>query len=117
MSKPTRGSLSSLSDRLAPKALLPSASQPIRAQEEEAHTLPSASAPEPSTPAGMQPQADARDFKTMMCRVNRAGWAEMSRLSIDLGRNLEDMLIEAANDFLTKNGRPPVVEKRSPAKK
>lgn len=50
----------------------------------------------------------------MMCRVNRAGWQEMSRLAIDTGENLEDLLIEACNDLLRKNGRPPVIEKRSP---
>jgi allophanate hydrolase subunit 2 len=56
----------------------------------------------------------ARDFKTMMCRVNRIGWQEMSRLGIDKDRSLEDLLIEAANDLLAKNGRAPVIEKRNP---
>ena len=64
---------------------------------------------------GRAAPADQRDLKTMMCRVNRAGWQEMSRLAIDTGENLEDLLIEACNDLLRKNGRPPVIEKRSPS--
>lgn len=98
MSRTARGSLSSLSDRLAPKG--------------------GPQAIETSAPAAVEvaPRAkDAqRDLKTMMCRVNRAGWQEMSRLAIDTGENLEDLLIEACNDLLQKNGRPPVIEKRSP---
>lgn len=102
MSKPARGSLSSLSDRLAPKA----------------HAQPAAPAAVTSGPdavAALQPAPNGqRDLKTMMCRVNRAGWQEMSRLAIDKGENLEDLLIEACNDLLRKNQRPPVIEKRSP---
>ncbi|MCJ2038795.1 hypothetical protein MKK55_07475 [Methylobacterium sp. J-059] len=99
MSKPARGSLSSLSDRLAPKAGLSTPSHP-----------PAAEVPD----SGRVPEPTQRDLKTMMCRVNRAGWQEMSRLAIDTGENLEDLLIEACNDLLRKNGRPPVIEKRSP---
>lgn len=99
MSKPVRGSLSGLSSRLAPKAV-ESAPQP---QVEPAEIQ--------ATPA---PVSKQRDLKTMMCRVNRVGWQEMSRLAIDTGENLEDLLIEACNDLLRKKGRPPVIEKRSP---
>ena len=97
MSKTARGSLSSLTDRLAPKA--------------GAQPTPPASAAIAPTPSVKDPQ---RDLKTMMCRVNRAGWQEMSRLAIDTGANLEDLLIEACNELLRKHGRPPVIEKRSP---
>ncbi|WP_238292976.1 hypothetical protein, partial [Methylobacterium longum] len=78
---------------------------------------PAAVAPTLSTDtiATQEPAPNAqRDLKTMMCRVNRAGWQEMSRLAIDKGENLEDLLIEACNDLLRKNQRPPVIEKRSP---
>lgn len=104
MSKPARGSLSSLSDRLAPKSHSPAAA-------------PAAIAPAAAPDVVATPQAapaGQRDLKTMMCRVNRAGWQEMSRLAIDKGENLEDLLIEACNDLLRKNQRPPVIEKRSP---
>ena len=53
----------------------------------------------------------------MMCRVNRAGWQEMSRLAIETDTNLEDLLIEACNDLLVRRGFSPVIEKRSPARR
>jgi hypothetical protein len=106
MSKAVRGSLSGLSSRLAPKAVDVPASAP-------------AAATPPENDAQAEPPANPkqRDLKTMMCRVNRVGWQEMSRLAIDTGENLEDLLIEACNDLLRKNGRPPVIEKRSPSGK
>lgn len=109
MSKPPRPSLSALSDRLAPKAAPP---RPPAAE-------PATAAAEPldQAPAAPPPAEGPRDLKTMMCRVNRAGWQEMSRLSIELDRNLEDLLIEACNDLLVKNGHPPVIEKRSPTRR
>lgn len=108
MSKTARPSLTSLSDRLAPKAAAArSAAEPAAAAAE----------PQDPEPAASPPAEGPRDLKTMMCRVNRAGWQEMSRLSIELDRNLEDLLIEACNDLLVKNGHPPVIEKRSPTRR
>jgi hypothetical protein len=84
-------------------------------------------ATEPPAAAGTDDQAEAasapapadalRDFKTMMCRVNRAGWREMSRLAIDRDRTLEDLIIEACNALLVREGLSPVIEKRSPARR
>ncbi len=103
MSKPARGSLSSLSSRLAPKGdTMPAI--PALPEADDAGT-PDATALDAGAP---------RDLKTMMCRVNRAGWSEMSKLAIDRDMNLEDMLIEACNDLLRQHDRPPVIEKRSP---
>lgn len=114
MSKPPRASLSSLSDRLAPKSATP-APRPAGADtagEAEERAAPAAPA------AHRAPESDApRDFKTMMCRVNRAGWQEMSRLAIDRDRNLEDLIIEACNDLLVREGFSPVIEKRSPTRR
>lgn len=104
MSKPPRPSLSSLSDRLAPKS---AASAP----------RPTAEAAEVEAEAAPAPPAGPRDFKTMMCRVNRAGWQEMSRLAIEQDRNLEDLIIEACNDLLVREGFSPVIEKRSPGRR
>lgn len=106
MSKPPRPSLSGLSSRLAPK----SAAAPPAAGE----TVDQAEAP---PVAGNAPAAGPRDFKTMMCRVNRAGWQEMSRLAIEQDRNLEDLIIEACNELLVREGFSPVIEKRSPARR
>lgn len=66
-------------------------------------------------PAAAEQKVD-RDYKTVMMRINRAGWAELSHLSVEMDRALEDMMIEAANEFLTKHGKPPVIEKRQPPK-
>jgi hypothetical protein len=114
MSKPPRPSLSSLSDRLAPKSAA-AAARPAPA-DESAEARPEQDpgpASSPRAPAAEGP----RDFKTMMCRVNRAGWQEMSRLAIDRDRNLEDLIIEACNDLLVREGFSPVIEKRSPTRR
>lgn len=114
MSKPPRASLSSLSDRLAPKSAAAaarpaSADETVGTQQEQAPAAASSTRrPAPEGP---------RDYKTMMCRVNRAGWQEMSRLAIDRDRNLEDLIIEACNDLLVREGFSPVIEKRSPARR
>lgn len=109
MSKTARPSLTSLSDRLAPKA--------AAARPPAEPTAAAAAEPQDPEPAAPPLAEGPRDLKTMMCRVNRAGWQEMSRLSIELDRNLEDLLIEACNDLLVKNGHPPVIEKRSPTRR
>lgn len=84
--------------------------------------------PEPVTPQTQpeveqdRPQAEPlaagpSDLKTMQVRVNRAGWLEMSRLAQDRDVPLETLMVEAFNDVLTKHRKPPVVERRQPAKK
>jgi excisionase family DNA binding protein len=72
-------------------------------------------APPSPPPVAATPQQ--RDYKTMMMRTNREGWRAASRLSIQLDRPLEDLLVEAANDLLRKYGQSPVIEKRSPPKR
>lgn len=113
MSKPPRPSLSSLSDRLAPKS--GAAASPRPPTPDAPSAAPEGQ--EPVAPPPAEAEAGPRDFKTMMCRVNRAGWQEMSRLAIDVDRNLEDLIIEACNDLLVRRGYSPVIEKRSPARK
>ncbi|MCJ2084859.1 hypothetical protein MKK88_02475 [Methylobacterium sp. E-005] len=114
MSKPPRPKLSSLSDRLAPKSTA-AAARPASADEtSEASQEPEAA---PASPTRAPATEGPRDFKTMMCRVNRAGWQEMSRLAIDRDRNLEDLIIEACNDLLVREGFSPVIEKRSPTRR
>jgi hypothetical protein len=67
-------------------------------------------------PPSSPPAEPARDYKTVMARMNRAGWQALSIMAIELDRNLEDITIEALNDLLEKYGKPRVVEKRSPPK-
>lgn len=77
---------------------------------------------EPPAPPAAVSQAEAPavkssgpvDLKTMQVRVNRSGWLEMSRLAQDLDIPLEELMVEAFNDVLTKHKKPPVVERRQP---
>jgi hypothetical protein len=54
----------------------------------------------------------ARDFKTVMARMNRAGWQEFKKLSTDLDESMEDLIIQALNDLLIRHGRKAAIEKR-----
>lgn len=65
----------------------------------------------PTPPPPPQPQ---RDYKTAMIRINRAGWQELSFLSTELDRPLDELLIEAANALLVAYGKPAIIEKRLP---
>ena len=59
------------------------------------------------------PAPDQRDFKGLMCRVNREGWRALSMLSVELDRSLQQMMVEALNDYLSKHGKVPVIESRA----
>ncbi|AWB26188.1 hypothetical protein DA075_35550 (plasmid) [Methylobacterium currus] len=97
--KPTRAALTSL---VEPKAT-PAAAAP--AQAEMGEQVAAKPAPGPS------------DLKTMQVRVNRAGWVEFSRLAQDLDITLEQLMVDAMNEALRRNGKPPVMERRLPGKK
>jgi hypothetical protein len=47
-------------------------------------------------------------FKFLQTRINRDGWRELAKLSLDLDRSLQSLMIEAVNDMLGKHARPPV---------
>lgn len=53
-----------------------------------------------------------RDYKTIMARINRAGWVALRTLSAQRDMPLEEMIIDALNNHLRANGKPPVIEKR-----
>ena len=97
MAKPTRGALTSLVE--------PKASPAPAAPDESGEQAPAKPAPGPS------------DLKTMQVRVNRAGWVEFSRLAQDLDITLEQLMVDAMNEALRRNGKPPVMERRLPAKR
>lgn len=67
---------------------------------------------EPVEKKAARPRDAARDYKTVMARINRNGWAELRRLSIDLDKPAEDLLIEALNELLARHNRPALIEKR-----
>lgn len=76
---------------------------------------------EPEMPLSSRDTAPASraavDIKTMQVRVNRSGWIEMTRLAQDLDIALESLMVEAFNDVLLKHRKPPLVERRQPAKR
>lgn len=53
-----------------------------------------------------------RDFKGVLARINRDGWKELKSLSAERDQSFQDMMVEALNDLLEKNGRPRAVESR-----
>ena len=103
----------------APKR--PTLSSIVEPKSRPPEPLPAAQAESPaaaeSVSAEMIPTAGPADLKTMQVRVNRAGWLEMSRLAQDRDMPLETLMVEAFNDVLTKHRKPPVVERRQPAKR
>ena len=105
MAAPKRPTLSSI---VEPK------SRPLEAVPAARTEPPPAAEPASADPI---PTAGPADLKTMQVRVNRAGWLEMSRLAQDRDMPLETLMVEAFNDVLTKHRKPPVVERRQPAKR
>jgi hypothetical protein len=69
-----------------------------------------------ATTSTTKPSATGGDVKTILLRLNREGWAELRKLSVDTDTALDTLLVEAANSLLAKHGRPAVVEKRLPRK-
>ena len=99
MAKPTRGALTSLVEpKAAPAAAVPA---PAETGEQDAP----------------KPAPGPTDLKTMQVRVNRAGWVEFSRLAQDLDITLEQLMVDAMNETLRRNGKPPVMERRLPGRR
>lgn len=102
MSKPARGSLAAMA---VPKAVAP-ASAPADAP---AGTDAAREMPKPSTPV---PRRAAGDMKTVQVRINKQGWRALRDLASDNDTSLEALMVEALNDVLLKNQRPPIVQRR-----
>lgn len=102
MSKPARGSLAAMA---VPKAVAP-ANAPT-----DAPTSPDAAreAPKPAAPV---PRRTAGDMKTVQVRINKQGWRALRDLASDNDTSLEALMVEALNDVLLKNQRPPIVQRR-----
>ena len=108
MSKPARGSLASMA---VPKAV---ASPPAQVQADtSAAPLPSndaaREAPKPIAPV---PRRVAADLKTVQVRINKLGWRALRDLASDNDTSLEALMVEALNDLLLKNQKPPIVQRR-----
>lgn len=76
------------------------------------------SAPEPAavepapTPKDPSPRRAAPDLKTVQVRINKQGWKALRDLAADNETSLEALMVEALNDVLLKNQRPPIVQRR-----
>jgi hypothetical protein len=54
----------------------------------------------------------ARDFKTLLARINYRGWYALRLLALETGVSTEDRIIAGLNTTLRQHGKDPVVEKR-----
>ena len=48
-------------------------------------------------------------LRYMQTRLSESGWKSLKLLSIELGKPLQGLVIEALNDMLRKHGRAPDV--------
>ncbi len=66
-------------------------------------------------PMRIRPDAKARDFKTVMARINWDGGCDFKKLCADLDTSQEDVIVNLLNAFLAAHGRyPSVVKTRRP---
>ena len=66
-------------------------------------------APAPNEPT---PRRALPDMKTVQVRINKQGWKTLRDLAADNETSLEALMVEALNDVLLKNQRPPIVQRR-----
>jgi hypothetical protein len=55
-------------------------------------------------------------LRYMQTRLSESGWKSLKLLSIELGKPLQRLVIEALNDMLRKHGRAPDVTGPEPDK-
>lgn len=96
MKSARRGSLANMA---VPKNVQSSAPEPAAAEP----------APTPKEPS---PRRAVADMKTVQVRINKQGWKELRDLAADNETSLEALMVEALNDVLLKNQRPPIVQRR-----
>ncbi|GEP04924.1 hypothetical protein [Methylobacterium oxalidis] len=101
MARRTRPSLTSLSPRPAAEPR-PDAADPRPLPL----STPPSPTPEPARSAAQGP-------RLLQVWVNAPGFAELHRLAAERGVPVEALGVEALNDLLIKNKRPPVVEGRT----
>lgn len=106
MSKPARGSLAAMA---VPKAVAPASVAASAPADAPVGTEAAREAPKPSAPV---PRRAAGDMKTVQVRINKQGWRALRDLASDNDTSLEALMVEALNDVLLKNKRPPIVQRR-----
>ena len=64
---------------------------------------------EPARRAATAAGASGVKLRYMQTRLSERGWKSLKLLSIELGKPLQGLVIEALNDMLRKHGRAPDV--------
>lgn len=93
-------SFANLGTRLAQKTAAASSMQ----SSEEAQTLPDRTAQDDTIRRLRQP--DGR--RGILVRARPEAWKALKQVALDGERTLQDVMTEAINDILTKNGKSPV---------
>ncbi|MCJ2015915.1 hypothetical protein MKK84_00470 [Methylobacterium sp. E-065] len=105
MSKPARGSLASMA---VPKAVTP----PPGPAPAVAVSATEVTREAVVQPVGPTPRRAPADMKTVQVRINKQGWRALRDLASDNDTSLEALMVDALNDVLLKNQRPPIVQRR-----
>jgi hypothetical protein len=71
---------------------------------------------EPARKAATAAAASGVKLRYMQTRLSERGWKSLKLLSIELGKPLQGLVIEALNDMLRKHGRAPDVTGPEPDK-
>ena len=71
---------------------------------------------EPARRAATAPGTSGVKLRYMQTRLSERGWKSLKLLSIELGKPLQGLVIEALNDMLRKHGRSPDVSGPEPDK-
>ena len=66
--------------------------------------------------AARAPAASGVKLRYMQTRLSERGWKSLKLLSIELGKPLQGLVIEALNDMLRKHSRSPNVSAPEPDK-
>ena len=87
------------------KKLRPGAGSRSRQIASKGKAVPDEPARRAATAAG----ASGVKLRYMQTRLSERGWKSLKLLSIELGKPLQGLVIEALNDMLRKHGRAPDV--------
>jgi hypothetical protein len=94
-------SFANLGARLSQKSPDPAATAPLEKLED-------ASAAEAVTPDVIKRNRQPDGRRGILVRARPEAWKALKHIALDGERTLQDVMTEAINDMLVKNGKPPV---------
>lgn len=94
-------SFANLGARLSQKSPDPAAAAPLEKMED-------ASAAEAVTTDAIKRNRQPDGRRGILVRARPEAWKALKHIALDGERTLQDVMTEAINDVLTKNGKPPV---------